>query len=46
MARKLRRSRLSAKCADILRSVISSRDKSKSVTMYEHADGHMDIYLL
>ena len=41
-----RRVRPSSKCADILRSIRSSKNRMKAHLSYEHVDGHMDWYLL
>ena len=45
-ARKLQRIRLAASCANILRSIRSSGNKTKARLIYKHVDGYMDRYLL
>lgn len=44
-ARKLRRIRPSSSCADILRNIRSSRNKSETIIRYQHVKGHLDKYL-
>ena len=41
-----RRIRPGASCADILRNIRNTRNKTTAKIKYEHVDGHMDKYLL
>ena len=44
--KRRRRMRLGASCADILRNIRNTRNKTTVKIKYEHVDGHMDKYLL
>ena len=44
--KKRRRVRPSASCADILRNIRSTRNKTTATITYGHVDGHTDKYLL
>ena len=44
--KRRRRIRRGARCADILRNIRNTRNKTTAKIKYEHVDGHMDKYLL
>ena len=44
--KRRRRIRPGASCADILRNIRNTRNKTKARIRYKHVDGHMDKYLL
>ena len=44
--RRLRSIRPESSCADILRNIMSLRNKIGAIIEYGHVDGHMDQYLL
>ena len=44
--KRKRRVRPSASCADILRNIRNTRNKTKATIQYDHVDGYMDKYLL
>ena len=44
--KRQRRIRPGASCADILRNIRNTRNKTTAKIKYEHVDGHMDKYLL
>ena len=48
MSKKTRRIRVQpgSSCADILRNIRNTRNKTTATIKYDHVDGHMDKYLL
>ena len=44
--KRKRRVRPGASCADILRNIRNTRNKTMAKIKYNHVDGHMETYLL